>query len=75
MPFYGIIGPKGLPEEVVTKVHAAASLALDKPEVRRRIEGTGSLVVGNNSAEFSAQLQTELAVYKAVVAKQGLKLD
>lgn len=45
------------------------------PEVRTRIEGTGSLVVGNNSAEFSAQLQTELAVYKAVVAKQGLKLD
>ncbi|MFY8088887.1 MAG: ABC transporter substrate-binding protein, partial [Rubrivivax sp.] len=43
--------------------------------VRKRIEDTGSLVIGNSPAEFAAQMRAELQVYKDVVAKQGLKLD
>ncbi|MFO1293940.1 MAG: tripartite tricarboxylate transporter substrate binding protein BugE [Rubrivivax sp.] len=75
MAYYGILGPKGLPKEVVDKVSAAVKKALEDPAVRKRIEDTGSLVIGNTPAEFAAQIKAEYEVYKTVVAKQGLKLE
>ncbi|NIM43706.1 MAG: ABC transporter substrate-binding protein [Hydrogenophaga sp.] len=75
MAYYGLIGPKGLPADVVSKIHGAAAEALKDPAVRKRIEDTGSIVVGNSPSEFAAQIKTEFGVYKEVVAKQKLKLD
>jgi tripartite-type tricarboxylate transporter receptor subunit TctC len=75
MAYYGVLAPKGTPAEVVTKVGAAVKKVLEDPAVRARIEGTGSLVIGNTPAEFAAQMKAELEVYRDVVAKQKLKLD
>ena len=75
MAFYGILGPKNMPKELVEKINAATRKALQDPAVRKRIEDTGSLVVANSPEEFAAELKTELAVYKDVVAKQKLTLD
>ena len=75
MAYYGIYGPKGLSKEVVDKVSAAVKATVALPEVKARIEGTGSLVVANTPAEFAAQIQAEYAVYKKVVAAQKLQLD
>jgi tripartite-type tricarboxylate transporter receptor subunit TctC len=75
MAFYGILGPKNMPKELVDKINAATRKALQDPAVRKRIEDTGSLVVANSPEEFAAELKNELAVYKEVVAKQKLTLD
>ncbi len=75
MAYYGILGPKGLPQEVVDKVNAATVKALQDPAVRKRIEDTGSVVIGNTPAQFAQQMADELVVYKKVVDQQKLKLD
>ena len=75
MAFYGILGPKNMPKELVDKINAATRKVLQDPAVRKRIEDTGSLVVANSPEEFAAELKNELAVYKDVVAKQKLTLD
>jgi tripartite-type tricarboxylate transporter receptor subunit TctC len=75
MAFYGIYGPKGLPAEVVTRIHDGVVKALQDPAVRKRIEDTGSLIVGNTPAQFAEQIKAEYAVYKGVVEKAKLKLD
>lgn len=75
MAYYGIYGPKGLPREVVDRVNAGVRKALEDPAVRKRIEDTGSLVIGNSPAEFAAQIKAEFEVYKKVVDQQKLKLD
>ena len=67
MAYYGIVGPKGLPKEVVDKVNAATRKALEDPAVRKRIEDTGSIVLGNTPEQFTQQIKDELAVYKKVV--------
>jgi tripartite-type tricarboxylate transporter receptor subunit TctC len=48
---------------------------LEDPAVRKRIEDTGSLIVGNTPDQFAAQIKAEFDVYKQVVEKQKLKLD
>ncbi len=75
MAYYGILGPKNLPKEVVDKVSAATLKALQDPAVRKRIEDTGSLIVGNTPAQFTEQIKAEYQVYKKVVDAAGLKLD
>jgi tripartite-type tricarboxylate transporter receptor subunit TctC len=73
--YYGILGPKGLPKDVVDKINAAARQALADPAVRKRIEDTGSIVIGNSPEQFAAQIKAEYDVYKTVVEKQKLSLD
>jgi tripartite-type tricarboxylate transporter receptor subunit TctC len=75
MAYYGIMGPKNLPKEVVDKISAGVKKALQEPGVTKRIQDTGSLVVANTPEEFAAQMKAEFEVYKKVVDQQKLKLD
>jgi tripartite-type tricarboxylate transporter receptor subunit TctC len=75
MAYYGLAAPKGTPKEVVDKINAAMRKVLEDPAVRKRIEDTGSLVIGNTPAEFAAQIAAEFQVYKDVVVKQKLTLE
>ena len=75
MAYYGIVGPKGLPKDVVDKINAGVRKALEDPAVKKRIEDTGSLVIGNTPEQFAEQIKAELAVYKDVVVKQKLTLE
>ena len=75
MAYYGILAPKGTPKAVVDKLYAAVQTALKDPAVRKRIEDTGSVVVGNTPDQFAKQIADEYAIYKEVVTKQKLTLD
>jgi len=75
MAYYGIHGPKGLPKEVVDKISTAVKKTLELPDVKKRIEDTGSLIVANTPDQFAAQIKAEFDVYKKVVETQKLKLD
>ncbi|HXE47088.1 MAG TPA: tripartite tricarboxylate transporter substrate binding protein BugE [Ramlibacter sp.] len=75
MAYYGIWGPKNMPKDVVDKIYAATRKVLEDPAVRRRIEDTGSLIVGNTPQQFAEQIKAEYAVYKKVVDTAKLKLD
>ena len=49
MAFYGVLGPKGLSKEAVDKVHSAVRQTLAPPEVKKRIEETGSIISGQHA--------------------------
>jgi tripartite-type tricarboxylate transporter receptor subunit TctC len=75
MAFYGIYGPKGLPKDVVDKVNAAVRKVLEDPAVRKRIEDTGSIIIGNTPEQFAQEIKAEYDIYKKVVEKQKLTLE
>ena len=75
MAYYGILGPKGLPKDVVDKVSAATRKTLEDPSVKKRIEDTGSIIIANTPEQFAAQIAAEYEVYKKVVAQQKLTLE
>ena len=75
MAYYGILGPKGLPKEVVDKISAGVKKSLEDPAVRKRIEDTGSIIVANTPEQFTAQIKAEYEIYKKVVDSAGLKLE
>jgi tripartite-type tricarboxylate transporter receptor subunit TctC len=75
MAYYGILGPKNMPKDVVDKIYAATRKVLDDPAVRKRIEDTGSIIVGNTPQQFAEQIKAEYEVYKKVVDQAKLRLD
>jgi tripartite-type tricarboxylate transporter receptor subunit TctC len=75
MAYYGILGPKNLPKEVIDKISAGTRKGLEDPAVRKRIEDTGSLIIANTPEQFAAQIKAEFDVYKNVVDTQKLRLD
>lgn len=75
MAFYGILGPKGMDKAVVEKINTAVKKVLQDPAVRKRIEDTGSIVLGNSPEEFAKQIKDEYEVYRKVVVEQKLTLE
>lgn len=75
LAYYGIWGPANLPRDVVDRVYTAVNRTLQDPAVRKRIEDTGSDVLGNRPEEFAKQILDEFNIYKKIVADQKLKLD
>jgi tripartite-type tricarboxylate transporter receptor subunit TctC len=75
MAYYGIIGPKGLPKEVVDKVNAAMHKVLQDPAIRKRIEDTGSLIMAGTPEKFAQEIKAEYTAYKNVVDQQKLTME
>jgi tripartite-type tricarboxylate transporter receptor subunit TctC len=75
LAYYGIVGPKGMPKDVVDKVAAAMRTTANLPDVKKRIEDTGSLMILNTPEQFAAQITAEFEVYKKVVVQQKLTLE
>ena len=75
MAYYGILAPKGTPAAIVDQLNAAMLKVLREAAVKKRIEDTGSILIGNSPQDFAQQIKDELAVYKQVVAKQKLTLQ
>lgn len=75
MAYYGIVGPKGTPREVVDRINNAVKKVLADPAVRKRIEDTGSLVIANTPEQFAEQIKSEFVTYRDVVAREKLTLE
>src|SRR5260221_3263462 len=73
--WYGVIGPAGLPGNIVTRLHEALLRVLAQPDVRERIVADGSEPVGNSPPEFHEFMAAELAKCAKLVNESGAKLD
>jgi tripartite-type tricarboxylate transporter receptor subunit TctC len=68
-----IVAPKGLPREVKDKLDAALAMAYRDPAFVKRFNDIGFEVVGGNSADFAKFLNEELARWKQVVDRGGIR--
>ena len=75
MPNFGLLGPKGMPRDVVDKINAATRKALEDPALRKRIEDNGVVIIGSTPEEYAAEIKSLLAELKAVVAERKLTVD
>lgn len=73
--WFGVIGPKGLPAEVVEKLNKAIREALAKPEVRERFAGLGAVPADTTPEEFGQFIKTEVETWAPVVEASGARVD
>lgn len=71
-PWYGFIGPKGLPQAVVERV-AQDSLALMRDgTMMERIRDTGGIVIAEGPSDFAARITREIAENREMARIAGV---
>ena len=73
--WFGVVGPAGLPKDVVAKLNAAFNKAIEDPEVKRKLAAQGADVRGSTPEAFSAYIRSETVRWGKVVKESGAKVD
>jgi len=71
----GVVGPAGLPKEIVARLQKEIVAAVQSPTVRRRWEELDTESVSGSPAEFAALVRSERPRWAEVIRKAGAKID
>ena len=64
----GLVGPAGLPADVVEKLNAATRRALDDPKLRARLHAQGTNATGSTPQQFQDLARSEHAKWGRIMA-------
>jgi len=69
----GLIGPKGVPPDIVQKVNAAVEAVVNDPVIRKRLVDEGAEIRLMSPSEFGAFMRAENARWVKVVKEAGIQ--
>ncbi|MBR0657311.1 Bug family tripartite tricarboxylate transporter substrate binding protein [Plastoroseomonas arctica] len=73
--WWGLFGPKGLPEPIVTRLNAAANAAVMEGGVARIFEAEGARPAPGTPGDFSALLDVEMARWRDVARAADIRVE
>ena len=73
--WHGILGPKGLPKNVVDKLNREVNEVLKTDELKKLLATDGLEPAGGSPAEFAATIRSEVARWKTVAEQARVKID
>lgn len=73
--WFGLIAPKGTPQDVIDKLNKAMNAAFDKPEVKEAYAKLGAVAEKNTPRDFSQFISAEIKNWAPVVKASGAKVD
>jgi tripartite-type tricarboxylate transporter receptor subunit TctC len=73
--WHGMIGPKGIPPEIVRRLSGELDAVLMSPEVAGRLAEDGVIAKGGSSDAFMTTIRAEVARWRGFIQRTGLKLE
>jgi tripartite-type tricarboxylate transporter receptor subunit TctC len=73
--WFGILGPAGLPRDVVARVHRDTVRTLQAPEVRAKLVDQGFEIVASTPDEFLKHVQNESDKLGKVIRDNNIKVE
>jgi tripartite-type tricarboxylate transporter receptor subunit TctC len=74
-PWYGFIGPKGLPRPIVERVARDVIGLLQDPAIARRIVDAGGVILAEGPEAFDRRIRAELAENMVVAREAGIRVE
>ena len=71
--FQALLGPAGMPPEVVKRLSTSITRILATPDVAKKFDAIGVVPVGNAPAEFSQQIREQVPIFRELMDMSGLK--
>ena len=73
--WHGLIGPKGLPKEIVERLNREVNEAIHGAEMKKQLATDGLEPAGGSPEHFATILKSEAARWGKVVQQAGIKID
>ena len=74
-PFYGVLGPAGMPAPATAKLHATLAKALTNPTLREKLQELGFDVVASTPDAYAKLIKSEIDRWSTVVKTQSIKVE
>lgn len=71
--WYGILGPSGLPNELITRLNGELVKAMRAPEMKEKLSSIGVEPMTNTPGEFAQFIRSEAARYGKVIKAANIK--
>ena len=71
----GFVAPAGTPRIVLSKIAADTAKALALPDVKKRIDELGMVVVASKPEEFDAFIQTEMKRWARIISEAKIETE
>jgi tripartite-type tricarboxylate transporter receptor subunit TctC len=71
----GIVGPAGMPKEIVERLNKEFVAAANKPEIKAQIEHMGFAVTPSKPEAFGAMIKEQVNAYRKLVQTIGMPLQ
>ena len=73
--WWGVLGPAGMPADIVAKIHEDLVVALKDPAVVEYLKRTGSTAVGSSPKEFDAYMRAEADKWGPVLKAANIRIE
>ena len=73
--WFGIMGPKGLPKPIVTKLNAELIKVLRSTDTREKVRGQFFELWTSTPEEFAAVIKSDSAKWGKIVKDSGARID
>ena len=74
-PWFGVLGPAGMPKAIMERLHSEIASILRAPEMKDRLNSLGAEPAASTPAEFAAHIRKEIPRYAMVVKAAGIKVE
>jgi tripartite-type tricarboxylate transporter receptor subunit TctC len=73
--WYGLIGPKGLPTDIVRRVNGEIATILRLGATTEKFKADGAVPAGGTPEAFGQRIASEIATWREVVGALNIKID
>ncbi|MGE0420335.1 MAG: Bug family tripartite tricarboxylate transporter substrate binding protein [Acetobacteraceae bacterium] len=72
-PWFALVGPAGLPPDIVARMNKEMAIVLAKPTVREQMNKQGFIPRSSSPEELAAYMKDQLAVWKTALKDAGIE--
>jgi tripartite-type tricarboxylate transporter receptor subunit TctC len=69
----GVVGPAGMPRQIVGRLNTEIRKAITAPETRTRLESLGFRVTGSTPEEFEESIRKDIPVFQRIITSAGIE--
>jgi tripartite-type tricarboxylate transporter receptor subunit TctC len=71
-PWFGVVAPAGVPQDIVARLNAVIVESIRTPDVVQRLDSLGYEPLGGSADAFASTIKADIAKYADVVKRAGI---
>jgi tripartite-type tricarboxylate transporter receptor subunit TctC len=74
-PWFGLVGPAGVPKDIVARLNAAAAAALRSADSAHRLKVLAFDAIADTPEHFAGTIRSDIAKYSRIIRSAGIRVE